>query len=144
MSFRLGLLNYFSMPNYASIPSSDKDIRDHLPAPLRRLAYEKDVVQDFQPGSLILDKETSANHVAYLISGSAGVVLRNEDSETMSRYSWTRGHFWGHRVFYRRSMEIGHGTGGRRASSALIISFPKTLKILYAKIPILSFALPKT
>ena len=33
---------FTSQPNYASIPSSDKDIRDHLPAPLRRLAYEKD------------------------------------------------------------------------------------------------------
>ena len=88
------------MPNYASIPSSDKDIRDHLPAPLRRLAYEKDVVQDFQPGSLILDKETSANHVAYLISGSAGVVLRNEDSERISVDTRGQGDIFGGIEFF--------------------------------------------
>ncbi len=96
----MGLLNYLFMPNYALSPFSDKDIRDHLPAPLRRLAYEKDVVHEFEQGSLILDKETSANHVAYLISGSASVVLRNEDNERISVDTRGQGDIFGGIEFF--------------------------------------------
>jgi len=88
------------MPNYALSASSDKDIRDHLPGPLRRLAYEKDVVREFGQGALILDKETSANHVVYLISGSAGVVLRNEDNERISVDTRGQGDIFGGIEFF--------------------------------------------
>jgi DNA-binding NtrC family response regulator/polyferredoxin len=71
------------MPNYA-LDISSKNIRDHLPGPLRRLADEKDIIHEFEQGALILDKETSANHVAYVVTGSAGVVLKNEDDERMA------------------------------------------------------------
>ncbi|MCL5124331.1 MAG: sigma 54-interacting transcriptional regulator [Deltaproteobacteria bacterium] len=88
------------MPNYAPSVSPDKDIRDHLPAPLRRLAYENDVVRKFEQGDLILDKETSADHVVYVISGSAGLVLRNEENERMSVDSRGPGDIFGGIEFF--------------------------------------------
>ena len=64
------------------------------------MAYEKDVVHEFEQGSLILDKETSANHVAYLISGSASVVLRNEDNERISVDTRGQGDIFGGIEFF--------------------------------------------
>ena len=56
---------------------------DLIPVPLRHLAHEKDVIRHFDPGDLILDKGTSAVRVVYLVSGSAGVVLKNNDNESI-------------------------------------------------------------
>ncbi|MCX5872817.1 MAG: sigma 54-interacting transcriptional regulator [Deltaproteobacteria bacterium] len=72
------------MPNYAVETFSKGDVRDLLPGPLKHLAYETDIIREFQPGDLILDKETSANYVVYLVSGSASVVLKNDDNEKIS------------------------------------------------------------
>ncbi len=59
------------------------DLMDLIPVPLRHLAHEKDVIRHFDPGDLILDKGTSAVRVVYLVSGSAGVVLKNNDNESI-------------------------------------------------------------
>jgi DNA-binding NtrC family response regulator/polyferredoxin len=59
------------------------DLMDLIPGPLRHLAHEKNVIRHFAPGDLILDKGASAVRVVYLVSGSAGVVLKSNDNESI-------------------------------------------------------------
>lgn len=67
--------------NFAAGRPGSSDIRELLPGPLRHLAYEKDIIRQFDQGDFILDRGTAATRVVYLISGSAGVVLKNDDNE---------------------------------------------------------------
>ncbi|MFH0957919.1 MAG: sigma 54-interacting transcriptional regulator [Pseudomonadota bacterium] len=67
--------------NFAEGLSVPADLVDFIPGPLRHLAHEKDIIRNYNSGDLILDKGTSAIRVVYLISGTAGVVLKNDDNE---------------------------------------------------------------
>ncbi len=67
--------------NLAAGLSGSTDLMELIPAPLRHLACEKDIIRHFQQGDLILDRGSSAVRVVYLISGTAGVVLKNDDNE---------------------------------------------------------------
>ncbi len=60
------------------------DVRDRLPVALRRLAYDEDVLRTFATGSTIMDRSSDTDRIVYLMTGSASVVLRDEDKEKIS------------------------------------------------------------
>lgn len=60
------------------------DVRDRLPAALRRLANNEDAIRTFTTGSTIMDRSSDTDRIVYLMTGSASVVLRDEDKEKIS------------------------------------------------------------
>lgn len=60
------------------------DARDRLPAALRRIANDQDSIKTYLPGATIMGRNSETDRIVYIITGSASVVLRDEDKEKVS------------------------------------------------------------
>lgn len=60
------------------------DAKDRLPSSLRRLAYSQELLKTFTAGATIMGRSSDTDNIVYIISGSASVVLRDEDKEKVA------------------------------------------------------------
>ena len=60
------------------------DEKDRLPSSLRRMVYNQDSIKTYPPGATIMGRSSDTDRIIYIMSGSASVVLRDEDKEKVS------------------------------------------------------------
>ncbi|MDD3471606.1 MAG: sigma 54-interacting transcriptional regulator, partial [Syntrophaceae bacterium] len=76
------------------------DQKDKLPACLRRLASDSEAIKNYAIGSTIMGRNSDSDKIVYIISGSASVVLRDEDKEKISVDSLGPGDIFGGVEFF--------------------------------------------
>lgn len=73
---------------------------ERLPAPLRRLAKQKNIFREYAPGVLIKGQGNSDDEIRYILSGEASLVLRDDNDEKISVDTIGPGEIFGEVSFF--------------------------------------------
>ena len=88
------------MPTTNHIPEFRFDPLARLPEALRSLARDKDVLREYNAGDLIIGPDHGSGRICFLVSGEAGLVLRDDDKERLAVDSLGAGDIFGEISFF--------------------------------------------